>query len=80
MNPFQIPKCVLGFHHRDAKKAVRDDAGRFTSVCVGCGARMWRYMDGWSIVRRDPVEVPTIVGDDAPPPPPRRDVSGLSSR
>lgn len=71
MNPFQIPKCVLGFHHRDAKKAVRDAAGRFTSVCTGCGAPMWRYMDGWSVVRRDPVEVTTIgeaggAANDAP--------------
>jgi hypothetical protein len=46
MNPFLLPACAIGLHHRD-RKSVRRDGGHYRSVCAGCGTPMVRNFDRW---------------------------------
>jgi hypothetical protein len=46
MNPFRLPACAIGIHHRDRKSVWRDGV-HYRSVCAGCGTPLVRHFNRW---------------------------------
>lgn len=48
MNLLQLPRCVLGLHHRDRRHAWYDGPV-VRSHCTGCGRPMVKDLHGWHL-------------------------------
>ncbi|NIJ20813.1 hypothetical protein FHS95_002505 [Sphingomonas naasensis] len=48
MNLLQLPRCALGLHHRDRRRAWYDGP-IVRSHCTGCGKAMVKDFHGWHL-------------------------------
>lgn len=56
MNLLQLPRCLLGTHHRDRRRAWYDGPV-VRSYCTGCGKPMVKDSHGWHLaVALNPAE------------------------
>jgi hypothetical protein len=49
VNIFQLIRCSLGKHHRDKRRALRDEDDVPRSKCTGCGRPMVKAKGGWRL-------------------------------
>lgn len=45
----QLFKCIVGKHHRSKRAATHDADGVLRSKCEGCGRRMVKIHDRWTL-------------------------------